>query len=74
MNCHICGLEIEGDDRATCISCGREFHFPWSVERDVPKCGEVWIHPVHCTLIFMCRECYDREFGSPVPKDEKKGY
>lgn len=64
--CHVCGDELDEQNVSGCVVCHRRFHMPWTTLEELPKCGEVYLDELSCTMRFICREC----IGNPPPAEE----
>jgi len=57
--CAVCGGALT-QDRATCYTCGSEFHLALRTDRPAIDCGVVWIDEESQALTFGCNRCLGR--------------
>lgn len=57
--CEVCGQELDEDNAARCMSCGRRFHLAWSTDAPVNNCGKVVFDMLSSGMSFVCNICLD---------------
>lgn len=58
MECEVCHQLLEEEFIATCIACGKKFHF-FSSPLQGQDCGYV-LALESCGLAFMCAPCFNK--------------